>query len=158
MYSIVESERCIVRPFIERDIDAFELYRNNLEWMKFQGFKGLSREEYAQILLKEPSVEAGAQLAIVRKADHHLIGDVFIKKEEDIFWIGYTISPEFKRQGYAYETVNSMIRWIQQQGDFKINAGVAPDNTASVQLLEKVGFVQLSEENGELIYGFPKRL
>ncbi len=155
MNSMLETKRCFVRPFIELDIDDFLLYRNNLEWMKFQGFKGLSREAYREVLLQEPFIDAGAQFAIVSKWDQNLIGDVFIKKEGDTFWVGYTISPAFKRQGFAYEIILSMIRWIQQQGEFKIMAGVAAGNTASIQLLEKIGFVYRSEEDGELIYEWP---
>lgn len=149
---IFQSERCYTRRFAESDLDAFVEYRNNLEWMKYQYFKGLSRKEYEAILLKEPSVESGAQFAIVRKADQSLIGDVFIKKEDDTFWIGYTVSPPFKRQGYAYEIIQAMIQWIQQQGEFKIMAGAAPENIASIQLLEKIGFSQVDEENGESIF------
>lgn len=152
LQAIFESERCYARPFAESDLDAFVEYRNNAEWMKYQSFKGLSREEYQEILLKETTVESGAQFAVVRKADQILIGDVFIKKEEAIFWIGYTVSPSFKRQGYAYEIIRAMIQWIQQQGDYKIMAGVTPENSASVQLLKKLGFVQVNEENGESIF------
>lgn len=152
LQTIFESERCYVRPFAETDLDDFVTYRNNPEWMKYQYFKGLSREEYEAILLKKQSVESSAQFAIIRKADQTLIGDVFIKKEFDTFWIGYTVSPSFKRQGYAYEITRAMILWIQQQDEFKIMAGAAPENIASIQLLEKLGFAQVDEENGELIY------
>lgn len=120
--------------------------------MKYQFFKGLSREEYKEILLNEATVESGAQFAIIRKADQKLLGDVYIKKEDDTFWIGYTVSPAFKRQGYASEIVRAMIQWIQQQGEFKIMAGAAPENLASVGLLEKLGFAQVDEENGESIF------
>ncbi|WP_282019593.1 GNAT family N-acetyltransferase [Planomicrobium okeanokoites] len=149
---IFQSQRCCARPFAANDLDDFITYRNNEEWMKYQYFKGLSREEYEEILLKEQSVESGAQFAIVRTADQVLLGDVYIKKEEDTFWIGYTISPSFKRQGYAYEIVQAMIQWIQRQGDYKIMAGAAPENIASIQLLEKLGFAQVDEENGESIF------
>lgn len=97
-------------------------------------------------------MESGAQFAIIRKADQTLLGDVYIKKEEDTFWIGYTISPAFKRQGYAYEITRALIQWIQRQGEFKIMAGAAPENIASIQLLEKLGFAQVDEENGESIF------
>lgn len=150
--SIFESERCYTRRFAESDLDAFIEYRNNAEWMKYQSFKGLSLEEYKETLLKETTLESGAQFPVVRKADQTLLGDVFIKKEDAIFWIGYTISPSFKRQGYAYEITQAMIAWIQQQGDYKIMAGVTPENHASVQLLEKLGFIKVDEENGESIF------
>ena len=150
--AIFESERCYTRRFAESDLDAFIEYRNNEEWMKYQSFKGLSLEEYKEILLKETTLESGVQFAVVRKADQALLGDVFIKKEDAIFWIGYTISPSFKRKGYAYEITQAMISWIQQQGDYKIMAGVTPENHASVKLLEKLGFTQVEEENGELVF------
>ncbi|OZS77424.1 hypothetical protein CF394_11420 [Tetzosporium hominis] len=150
--AIFESDRCYTRRFAESDLDAFTEYRNNAEWMKYQSFKGLSLEEYKEILLQETALESGVQYAVVRKADQALLGDVFIRKEDEIFWIGYTISPSCKRQGYAYEITQAMISWIQQQGDYKIMAGVAPENHASVQLLEKLGFTQVDEENGELVF------
>lgn len=152
MKKIFESKRCYTRRFAESDMDDFIVYRNNPEWMKFQYFKGLSREVYEEILLKEPSVESGAQLAIIGKADQSLVGDVFIKKEDDTFWIGYTVSPSFKRQGYASEIIQAMIGWIQQQGEFKIMAGAAPENIASIRLLEKLGFSLVGEESSELIF------
>ncbi|WP_281863255.1 GNAT family N-acetyltransferase [Planomicrobium okeanokoites] len=149
---IFQSQRCCARPFAADDLDDFITYRNNEEWMKYQYFKGLSRGEYEEALLKEQSVESGAQFAIVRTDDQVLLGDVYIKKEDDTFWIGYTVSPAFKRQGYAYEIVQAMIQWIQRQGEFKIMAGAAPKNIASIQLLEKLGFAQVDEENGESIF------
>ena len=91
--SIFNSERCYVSLFTANDIDDFMSYRNNPEWMKYQYFKGLSKEEYEEVLLKDPSVERGAQFAIVRKVDQKLLGDVYVKKEADTFWIGYTAYP-----------------------------------------------------------------
>lgn len=152
--AIFESERCYTRRFAESDLDGFVAYRNNTNWMKFQYFKGLSREEYKEILLKEQLVESGAQFAIIRKADQTLIGDVYLKKKDDTFWIGYTVSPAYKRQGYAYEITHSMILWLKQQGEFQIKASVLPGNVSSVRLLEKLGFSQLDEEEGEFIFSF----
>lgn len=79
--AVFESDRCYIRPFLESDLDAFITYRNNPEWMAFQYFKGLTREEYREALVREPSVEKGAQLAIIHKADDSLLGDVFIKRK-----------------------------------------------------------------------------
>ena len=149
---IFESERCFVRAFKDNDIDDFMLYRNDLDWMKYQGFKGLTREEYEKALLNEKLIEEGVQLAIIRKSDKGLIGDLYLMKENDSFWIGFTINPLFKRQGYTYEIVSSMIFWIKQQGKFKIMASAEPENISSVRLLEKMDFVQVEEEDGLLIY------
>lgn len=153
--AIFESESCYIRPFIESDLDAFITYRNNPEWMEFQYFKGLAREEYEEILIREPSVENGAQFAIIRKTDGALIGDVFVKKEDEACWIGYTINPIFKRQGYAHETIKAMIHWIQQSyPGLKIKAGTSPENLASIQLLKKLEFTPAGTEEGELVFQY----
>lgn len=148
------SERCWVRPFHADDLDDFMSYRNNSEWMKHQYFKGRSKEEYEEALLKEQSLESGAQFAVVRKADQKLLGDIYVKKEADTFWIGYTVSPAFKRQGIAYEIVHSLMVWIRQQGNFKIMAGAAPENMASARLLEKLGFSKVDANSVEVVYSW----
>ncbi len=153
--AVFESDRCYIRPFVESDLDAFIVYRNNTEWMEFQYFKGFTREEYKEILVREPSVEKGAQLAIIHKADKSLLGDVFIKKEADACWIGYTINPAVKRRGYAFETVQAMIQWIQQSyPGLEILAGTSPQNMASIQLLKKLEFTPAGTEEGELIFQY----
>lgn len=149
---IFETDRCVVRTFIEDDIDNFMVYRNNLEWMAYQGFKGLSRDEYKKNLLTQQSLVNGAQFAIIRKSDMSLIGDVYMQNENDTFWIGYTINPTCKRQGFALEVVSSMILWIREQGSYKIMAGVEPNNIASIKLLEKLNFVYNGLEDDESIY------
>lgn len=127
-------------------------YRNNSEWMKYQYFKGRTKKEYEEALLADSSIESGAQFAIIRKADQQLIGDVYLKKEADTFWIGYTVSPAFKRQGYATEIVRALIDWIRQQGDYSIRAGAAPENVASIRLLEKLGFSKVEANEVEVVY------
>lgn len=150
---LFETERCLVRRFEEKDIDDFMAYRNDLCWMKHQGFKGLTRPEYQNELLGGFSPEKGAQLAVVRKSDGRLIGDLYAKREAGLFWIGYTIGPSNARQGYASEAVGGLIRWIRAQGPFEIRASVEPQNLPSVCLLEKLGFFCAgTDENGELSY------
>ncbi|WP_432666745.1 GNAT family N-acetyltransferase [Wukongibacter baidiensis] len=149
----IETERCKIRNFIESDIDEFIIYRNNESWMQYQGFKGLSREEYKSALLKDSSLEVGIQLAIVSKLNDGLIGDVYLNKSDNEYWIGYTISPSYARQGYAYEVVKGVIEWLKKQGAMKVCAGVLPKNIPSIMLLEKLGFVYSEmDESGEKIY------
>lgn len=150
--SVFTSERCLIRPFQAADLEDFITYRNNSEWMKYQYFKGRTKEEYEEALLADSSMESGAQFAIIRKADQQLIGDVYLKKEADTFWIGYTVSPAFKRQGYATEIVRALIDWIRQQGDCSIRAGAAPENVASIRLLEKLGFSKVEANEVEVVY------
>ena len=148
----LDTARCNVRPFIEEDIDAFMAYRNNMDWMKYQGFKGLTKQEYTKVLLKNYSLMDGMQLAIICKQSNVLIGDLYLKQEGDTCWIGYTITPQEARHGYIYEVVSAAIRFLASKGIACIKAGVKIGNVASVSLLKKLEFKFLNTEADEQIF------
>lgn len=150
--ALFATARCHVRPFEEGDLDDFMAYRNNGSWMRHQGFKGLSKKAYRDALLPAQSMERGAQLAVVSSGTGLLIGDLYLKQEGNAMWIGYTVAPQHARQGYAYEAVQGALEWLRKQGHSDIRAGVLPENSASIHLLEKLGFAPLGQEGGELVY------
>lgn len=152
----LKTSRCTLRPFAAADIDAFMLYRNDEHWMRYQGFKGKTKEEYAQVLLGEVLLVAGAQFAIVENATNRLIGDVYLQQDSDTFWVGYTIAPAFARQGYAFEVVGAVVQLLKDLGKYHIKAGVETENIASIALLQKLGFQREGvDESGEEIYFLP---
>lgn len=150
------TKRCLIRPFIEQDLDDFMVYRNDPDWMRYQSFKGLTREAYRESLLPERPLEKGRQLAIIDMALNRLVGDLYIRLDTDLdcYWIGYTISPALARQGYAYETVSALIDELVEEGAGCIKAGVDPENAASIALLIKLGFIFDSSQD-ELVYRYP---
>ncbi len=151
----IHSKRCLVRPFKESDLDDFIAYRNNADWMRYQGFKGLTKEAYVKALLVAPSLEQGAQLAIACKKTDRLLGDIFLKKQGDSYWLGYTIAPEKARQGYAYEVVSAIITRLKNSGAKQIMVATAPQNKASIALLKKLNFVFLKTDEDESIFVLP---
>lgn len=147
-----ETKRCRVRKFMEKDIQSFMIYRNDEKWMKYQSFKGLTEEEYRQKLLADYCLEDGLQLAIISKTTDKIIGDFYVKKTNDSFMIGYTISPLYARQGYTYEATIGLIEWIKNTGVNKIYGTVMKENHASKHLLEKLNFkfVETNEHDEEV--------
>ena len=148
----LSTARCNVRPFIEADIDAFMAYRNNMGWIKYQEFKGLTKQEYTKVLLENYFLTDGMQLAIICKQSNVLIGDLYLKQEGNICWIGYTITPQESRRGYIYEVVSAVICFLASQGTTCIKAGVTIGNDASVSLLKKLGFIFLNTKADEQIF------
>ncbi|TCI71298.1 MULTISPECIES: GNAT family N-acetyltransferase [unclassified Exiguobacterium] len=144
--------RCLIRPFEQHDIEPFMAYRNDLDWMQHQSFKGLTYEEYKRSLLGDPSIAQGIQLAIIQKETDELIGDLYVQQEETTYWIGYTISPRHARQGYAHEVVSELIRHLSDQGAKTLKAGCLATNEPSIALLKKLNFVYLTTEADEQIY------
>ena len=154
----LQTARCLIRPFQAADLDDFIAYRNDLDWMRFQGFKGLSREEYQRLLLVPPDPLAGCQLAVVRRADGQLLGDLYLKREAHSTWIGYTLHPAYSGQGYASEAVQGLLLHLRNAGYPPVFAGVLPGNAASIRLLERLGFQpDGTVEDGELRYAWPQQ-
>jgi RimJ/RimL family protein N-acetyltransferase len=154
----IRTQRLELRPFSDGDLDALAAYRNNREWMRFQGFKCLSRQEYSQAVLGSHREEDGVQLAMVFQASGRLAGDLYYRREGDACHLGYTVAPEFARMGYASEAVKGFLRYLQSRGFREALAEVAPENQASVALLGKLGFTQRGiDTEGDLCFALPLR-
>lgn len=147
-----DTERCRIRPFEENDIEKFMSYRNNLDWMQFQGFKGKKYLEYKAALLKQPDFREGVQLAVVLKQTGALIGDLYLRLEKNDCWIGYTIAPQFARQGFAFEVVSQLLLQLKNDGLTFAKAGVEEQNAISIALLKKLQFEQIGTDGTELIF------
>ena len=148
----IYTARCTICQFEERDIDDFMVYRNNMDWMRYQGFKGLTRQEYMAVLLGDNSIQNGLQLAIRQNASNSLIGDLYLKQEGDVCWIGFSICPANARKGYAHEATTAAIALLKEKGFKCIKADVEKDNVASITLLKKLGFLYEGTKNGAQIF------
>lgn len=113
----------------------------------------MTKETYAKELLSDNSLEQGVQFAIVNNSTLALMGDIYLKQENDAFWIGYAINPLYARQGYVYEVISEVISWTKQHGCVCVKASVLPDNIASINLLNKLKFSYAGMDDcGEQIY------
>jgi ribosomal-protein-alanine N-acetyltransferase len=68
--------------------------------------------------------------------------------------IGYSVFPSYRRQGYAREAVQAMLRWAQHDlAVRRFRASVSPDNLPSRRLVTGLGFTEVGtqwdEEDGE---------
>jgi RimJ/RimL family protein N-acetyltransferase len=141
---ILETERLLLRNFKYDDLDLLYKYRNELNCAKYQSWDDTSRE-YLQSFIKEEKnkIVKGEtlQLAISLKNNNELIGDTYIAFKNKTITLGYTISPQHQRKGYAYEILQSIISHLFKNfDDHEIVCMVHPDNEASKMLLEKLNF------------------
>ena len=152
---ILKTKRLILREFEEKDLDGFMIYRNNSDWMKFQNFKNLDKNAFRSKLLKPLNFDKGSQLVFSRKEDNSIIGDIFVMREGENVYLGYTINPEYSRRGFVSEIVIATLSFLQDTyPGCKIVAETVPDNIASIKLLEKVGFIKSVSTSNELTYIF----
>lgn len=65
--------------------------------------------------------------------------------------LGYTIDPEFRRMGYARESILGMIDWAEKEyGVRDIFVSISPENIPSVQLAKSLRFVRVGEHEDDI--------
>jgi [ribosomal protein S5]-alanine N-acetyltransferase len=75
--------------------------------------------------------------------------------------VGYTIFPEFRRQGFGLEAVRGLFDWARLESGVKtFVASVRPKNLASLAVIAKFGFVQVgrqwdADDGEELVFELP---
>ena len=80
-------------------------------------------------------------LAIARKEDNFLVGDLFLSLADPTITLGYTISYHFHRQGFAFELLSALTERLHQlYPQREMVCCVEQENAASIALLQKLGF------------------
>jgi [ribosomal protein S5]-alanine N-acetyltransferase len=102
----------------------------------------------ARQLEQTPELGQWVRLAI-QTSERQLIGDMGFHgppDEQGTVEIGYSIVAASRRQGYASEGVRALITWAFGQLQVqRLVARCAPDNSASMRILEQAGLRQVGQ-------------
>jgi RimJ/RimL family protein N-acetyltransferase len=144
---VVDSERLALREF-ELGDDAFILrLLNEPSFLRFIGDKGVRTLADAREYLSKGPMESyrrhgyGLYLATLR-ADGTPIGMCGLVKREGLADadVGFAFLPEFWSKGYAAESAGAVLEYGARVLNLKrIVAIAAPDNRASIAVLERIG-------------------
>jgi ribosomal-protein-alanine N-acetyltransferase len=71
--------------------------------------------------------------------------------------VGYSIQPQWRRQGVATEAVHALFDWARAQDVVRFRASASPDNVGSLAIITALGFrqvgVQIDDIDGkELVF------
>ena len=87
---------------------------------------------------------------MVQKSTREIVGSVSFHgppDEQGMMEIGLGVHSNFQRLGYAVEALTGMWSWVvEQPGVELLRYTVAPDNLASVALVEKFGFARVGQQ------------
>lgn len=148
----IETENLILRAFCREDINAYlEIIHNPQVQLYLGGGVNLFNEEphisnwlnnINGRLLKSKTVFTWC---VVHKIEKKVIGRIdlggFIKKT--MAEISYYFSPEYWGRGLATQAVQEVTRFgFYELKLHRIQAMVMPDNTPSLKVLKKAGFVE----------------
>jgi RimJ/RimL family protein N-acetyltransferase len=142
---ILETERLIVREFVEDDAEAFFAFNGDPEVMRFTGEEPIAGVEAAREALRSyPDYrERGyGRWAVVRKDDDRVIGFNGLKYLADLDEVdlGYRFRVDCWGRGYATESSRAILdHGFATLGLTRIIGLALPANLASIRVLEKVG-------------------
>jgi RimJ/RimL family protein N-acetyltransferase len=141
---IFKSSRLYVRYFKVSDLETIYKYRNDIRCSKYQTWSDTSLDELKAFIYELRNKKIGKdwiQLAIIRSEDDLHIGDIYLNFDESSISIGYTIDADFHRQGYGYEILVELLKYLKDNYKQKsILAKVFIPNIASINLLHKLKF------------------
>jgi RimJ/RimL family protein N-acetyltransferase len=59
--------------------------------------------------------------------------------------LGWALAPAYHKKGYATEALTTIIAWGEQNLDcIKTSCIISPENTASIRVAEKFGFIEVA--------------
>ena len=142
---LLTTERLVLRNFTEEDLESLLDYRNDERCFRWQ--RGQFRQAEPLLnLIRSSSADdlkhdGKKHLAIARKEDNLLVGDLFLSLAAPTITLGYTISYHFHRQGFAFELLSSLTERLHQlYPQREMVCCVEQENAASIALLQKLGF------------------
>jgi aminoglycoside 6'-N-acetyltransferase len=145
-----ECDDLTFRLFDESDAAAFAAYRDNPEVARYQGWTLPFTEDRALYMIRDMATQGGVvngawvNVAVTTNSpgEAQIIGDIAVGLNEagDVAEVGFTITPEFQRKGYATRATRHFMSALQRHGVIKFRASIHPENLASVRVLQKLGF------------------
>lgn len=144
----VQTERLILRRFTPADAEQFAAYRSDPAVARFQSWDApVPLEEARQTVERfaegDPEEPGWFQYAV--DLDGVLIGDLGLNLSENLMQadLGFTLATPYQGQGYASEAVRGLLHHLFVDRELhRVSAEADARNTASVRLLERVGFTR----------------
>lgn len=147
---VIETERLLLRRFHPDDLQELHDYMRLPEvcrWIPFEPDDLAATKVRLERKLSpwwEGDDLRGLSLAVVRREDERLIGDVIFMSSTDPIHqqaeFGYVFNPEVAGRGYATEAVRALLTWgFPTLHLHRAMARVDVENEASWRLLERLG-------------------
>ena len=160
MAVILETKRLVLRPFKTDDLETIYRYRNDIRCSKYQTWNDKTKSALKLFISSQKDKILGKgtiQLAIAKKDDNRIVGDVFLDFDVHTISLGYTIDYLYHRQGYGYEIISELLAYLTKNYNYKqVLARVFSNNHPSINLLVKLGFkkVGIIEKEDTIIYSY----
>lgn len=149
-FPALTTQRLMLRQIRDEDADEILFLRSDENVLRYINRAPLqsSREALEWIKMVNAGVAKNDYItwALQLKEEHRLIGTITIwntQKEHHRAEIGYLIHPEYQGKGLMQEAITAVLNYgFTVMKLHSIEAHVHPENSASINLLKRNGFVQ----------------
>ncbi|MEG3164930.1 GNAT family protein [Sphingomonas sp. PB2P19] len=145
-HPVLATARLRLRPLVEEDASALHPMLADAELMTYSADGPLDTVDAVRVYLAEEA-EPGNQRtwAITRTGDDRAIGWVSGSEADGderggVTEIGFILAREAWGRGIASEAVSAVVDRLFQEGRKRVFADADTENTASILLLERLGF------------------
>src|SRR5256885_15328882 len=146
MIPTLESERLVLRPLGEKDLDAYAAMTADPGVMRYIGEgKTLTRDESWRsiaMLLGHWQLRGFGMWAVTLRGDDRMMGRTGFWQPEGWpgFEIGWLLAPEAQGKGYATESARCALRHAHDVlGKREVISVIYPDNAPSIRVAERIG-------------------
>ncbi|MBD2613091.1 MAG: GNAT family N-acetyltransferase [Nostoc sp. ZfuVER08] len=145
---IIETNRLLMREFIEADWQAVFTYQSNPLYLLYSHWTHRTQNDvcqFVQMFINQQTEEPRTkfQLAIILKQENILIGNCGIRINNSELRkanIGYEINPHYWGQGYATEAAQTIVKFgFEELKMHHLWSWCVAENIASLRVLEKIG-------------------
>lgn len=149
----IETERLVLRPFVEADIEGFEelLHMPELPGWNMQLPRSAEfLKWYIESAARMDIAHGVVCMGVFEKSTGRLIGAAGAGEHDDLHEpeIFYNIAPDARQKGYATEACAAVTEWALATFDIPYIIGtVSTDNPASRRVLEKCGYKFIEEKH-----------
>ena len=149
MTDALQTDRLVLRPVRDADLDRILEYRNDPEVTRWLLRTEVDPAAFREAWGRAPEDPDDHSVAVV--LDDLVIGTVSLELADGMgqpgmptrtqAHLGYIFDPAYAGRGYATEAVRAVVTHaVDALGVRRVTAGCFADNHASVRILEKVGF------------------
>jgi [ribosomal protein S5]-alanine N-acetyltransferase len=149
MYIHAHTERLLIRPIALQDNQFLHELMQTEGWQTYIGDRGVRNAQNAEAYIGE--IRRNQQFfyhLMLQKDTQTAVGVLtFLKRDAyEAFDLGFALLPKYQGQGLAFEASSHYLQLLanaKQHG--KVLAITLVQNTASIRLLEKLGFLWQQE-------------
>lgn len=163
---MIYTHRLIIRPLVLADAPFILQLLNDTSFIENIGDRGVRTTEDAEAYISNGPIASYQRYgfglrAVVLQETNIAIGMCGLIQRDtlDAPDLGYALLPQYTGQGYAHEAAKAAVQWALTLELCKLYAVVSLHNTASQNLLQKLGFANNGVINWQqaeaLLYQLP---